>query len=95
MKPLIAMRDGEPVQAGIARSRSKATERLYELAKGASDIQDLAIVHSTTSGEAALLRDRTCSVFAKERILMAGLGSALGVHAGPGVLIVALSEGGD
>jgi len=40
--------------------------------------------------EAQNLAERMGSVFAKERIRLARLGPALGVHAGPGILFVAL-----
>ena len=93
VKPLITMRDGELVQAGLARSRSRGMDRLYELVKEASNLQDLAIVYSTTSEEANSFKERVGSVFPKERVHVARLGPALGVHAGPGALIVALREG--
>ena len=95
VKPMITMRDGELVQAGIARNHSKGVERLYELVKGASNIQDLAIVHSTTPEEASSFRERIGPIFPKERIRIARLGPALGVHGGPGALIVTLREGAD
>jgi len=93
VKPLITMRDGELVQAGLARSRSKGVDRLYELVTGASNLQGLAIVHSTTPEEANSLRKRIGPIFAKEQIHIARIGPALGVHTGPGALIVALREG--
>jgi len=93
VKPLFTMRDGELAMAGLARTRSKGITRLVELVKGALDIQDVAIVYSTTPGEASALRERISSILAKERIHIARLGSALGVHGGPGTLIVALKAG--
>jgi fatty acid-binding protein DegV len=53
------------------------------------DIQDLAVVHSTTPDEAQALTDRTGATFDKERIRLARPGPALGVPAGPGALAVA------
>jgi len=95
VKPLFTMRDGELAMAGITRTRSKGVERLVELVKSALDIQDLAIVHATTPGEANSLKELISSILAKERIYIARLGPALGVHGGPGTLIVALREGKD
>jgi len=92
VKPLISMRDGELVPAGLARTRSKGIERLFDLAKNALNIQELAIVHSTTPGEASSLRERIGSIFDKRQIHLARLGPALGVHGGPGTLILALRE---
>ncbi len=84
-----------PSMAGIARTRSKGVGRLYELVKSALDIQNLAIVHATTPEEASSLKELISSILAKERIHIARLGPALGVHGGPGTLVVALREGKD
>jgi len=92
VKPLLTIRDGEIVPAGQARTRSKGIERLFDFVKNTLNIQELAIVHSTTPDEASSLRERMGSIFAKERIHLARLGPALGVHFGPGTLIVALRE---
>ena len=92
VKPLITMRDGELCPAGLARTRSKGIERLFERVKNALNIQELAIVHSTTPDEAGSLKERIASIFAREQIHIARLGPGLGVHGGPGTLILALRE---
>jgi len=92
VKPLITMREGELVQAGLARTRSKGIERLFDLVRNALSIQDVAIVHSTTPDEANSLAERIGSILTQERIHVARLGPALGVHSGPGALILALRE---
>jgi len=38
------------------------------------------------------LKERMGSIFAKEKIMVARLGPALGVHGGPGILFVAIRE---
>lgn len=92
VKPMLTMRDGELVQAGLARTRIKGTEHLYELAKSARNIQELAIVHSTTPDEAISLKERISSILDKGQIHLSRLSSGLGVHAGPGTLLVAIRE---
>lgn len=92
VKPMLTMRDGELHPAGLARTRSKGIERLIDFVKNALNIQELAIVHSTTPDEASSLRERIGSIFDERRIHLARLGPALGVHGGPGALIVALRE---
>jgi len=94
VKPLITMRDGELFPTGQVRTRSKGIERLFELVKNALNIQEVAIVHSTTPDEAGSLRERIGSIFDKKWIHIARLGPALGVHGGPGTLILALREKG-
>ena len=91
VKPMITLKDGEVVPAGQARTRSKGIERLVDFVKAAK-IQDLAILHNTTPDEAQTLAERIDPIFSKDQIKFATLGTTLGVHAGPGVLIVAFRE---
>ena len=90
VKPLLTVKDGELVPAGQVRSRDKGIQRLFDFVKNATDIQDLSILHSTTPDEAQALAERIGSIFPRERITLARLGPGLGVHGGPGVLLVAL-----
>ena len=94
VKPLLAMKDGELAPSGQVRTRSKGIDRLLDFVKNATEIQDLAILHSTTPDEAQALVERTSSVFPKERTILARLGPGLGVHGGPGILAIALREKG-
>jgi len=90
VKPMLTMRDGEIMPAGLARTRSKGLDRLFEIVKNALNVQELAIVHSTNPGEAASFKERLSSILPAERIHIARLGPALGAHAGPGTLLMAL-----
>lgn len=90
VKPMITLKDGEVVPAGQARTRSKGIQRLVDFAKNAANIQDLAILYNTTPDEAQTLAEHIDPIFSKEQIKFATLGTTLGVHAGPGVLVVAL-----
>ena len=90
VKPILTIRNGELEQADYVRKRAKGIDRLFDFVKKATDIQDLAIVYSTTPDEAQTLAERMGSIFAKERIRLNRLGPALGVHAGPGILFVVL-----
>jgi len=92
VKPLLIMQDGELLPASQARTRAKGMERLFDFVKNALNIQELAIVHSTTPNEASSLRERIASIFDKRRIHLARLGPALGVHGGPGTMGVVVRE---
>ncbi len=92
VKPLLTFRDGEFLPAGLARTRAKGIERLFNFVKDALSIQEVAIVHSTTPDEASSLKERIGSIFDKRQIHLARLGPALGVHGGPSTLAVALRE---
>jgi DegV family protein with EDD domain len=87
VKPILTLKDGEVVPAIQVRSRAKGMDKLFEFVKDAADIQDLAVVYSTTPDEAQALAERLGSVFAKEKIRIARMGPVLGVHMGPGMLI--------
>jgi len=90
VKPMLTMKDGELESAGQVRKRTNGIERLFDFVKKTTDIEDLAIVYSTTPDEAQTLAERMDSIFAKEKIRLVRLGPALGVHTGPGILFVAV-----
>jgi len=92
VKPLLTVKDGELLPAGQVRTRFKGTQRLFDFAKNAVDVQDLSILYSTTPDEAQTLAERVGSMFPRERIMLARLGPALGVHGGPGVLAIGFRE---
>jgi len=94
VRPLLTVRDGELVPSGQVRTRSKGIDRLLDFVKTATEIQDLAIIHSTTPDEAQALAERTSPIFPREQTIMARLGPGLGVHGGPGILAIALREKG-
>ena len=90
VKPVLTLKDGEVVPAGKVRTRAKGIDKLVDFVKSVEDIQDLAVVYSTTPDEAQALAERIGSVFDQGKIVMARLGPVLGVHMGPGLLIVAI-----
>ena len=93
VKPILTMREGELVQAGMARSYAKGIEQLFEFVKSYPNLQEVAIAHSTVPEEAKVLKKRIASVIDEERIQMSRIGAGLGVHGGPGTLIVAARSG--
>jgi DegV family protein with EDD domain len=92
VKLLLTLRDGELRPSGLARTRRKGTDRLLDFVRSASHIEDLAIVYSTTPNDAQTLANHISSLFLTTVPRIARLGPALGVHAGPGVLIAVLRE---
>jgi len=90
VKPMITLKDGEVMPAGQVRTRAKGIERLVDFVKNAQDIESLAVGYSTTLDEAQTLAKRLVSIFTKEPVKVARLGTTLGVHAGPGTLVVAI-----
>jgi len=93
VKPIVTVRDGEIIQAGMARSYAKGIEQLFEFVRKYPKLQEVAIVQSTVPEEANALKNRIASIIDEKRILMARLGPGLGVHGGPGTLLVAARSG--
>ena len=94
VKPIITLRDGEFSPVGNFRTRAKAVDKLYELAGNYSNIQEIAVIYSTTPDEANSLKDRLSSLIGNKRLYLARLGPALGVHGGPGTLVVVVRNEG-
>jgi DegV family protein with EDD domain len=93
VKPILKIRDGELVQAGMTRSYAKGVDQLFEFVSNYPNLKEVAIAHSTVPKEAETLRKRLASIIDEKRIQMSRLGAALGVHGGPGTLIVAARSG--
>jgi len=92
--PLLTFHDGEIIRAGLVRAVSKGMTRIYDFVKTNSPVSELVIVHSNVLNQARELRDRFSNFIAKEKITITELGAGLGVHGGPGVLLVAIRRSG-
>jgi len=92
VKAMLVMRDGELHPAGIVRTRLKGIERLVDNFRESVNIHEAAVVHSTTPEDAQTLKERISAIFDKNQIHVSRLGPALGVHGGPGALVLALRE---
>jgi DegV family protein with EDD domain len=90
VKPMLTMKDGLLSPAGRARSRVKGIEVLFNYVKNAGAIQDMAVVYNTEREEAQAFVKRLGALFPEEKIILAQLGPALGVHTGPGIIFIAL-----
>jgi DegV family protein with EDD domain len=90
IKPVLSVKDGEMVPSSQPRTRAKGIDTLFEFVIKTKDIQDLSVMYTTTPEEALSLADRIGATFERDRIRLARIGPAIGVHAGPGALGVAL-----
>lgn len=93
VKPMLSIKDSVLVPSGRVRNQAQGIEKLFEFVKNATDIQDLSVVYNTSFNEATAFADRLGNFFPKDRIRIARLGPALGVHGGPNILFVALRNG--
>ena len=94
VKPVVTIHDGVISPVGNFRTRTKAVDKLVAMVQGASDVQELAIVHSTTPDEAQNLKIRLSSFVDTNHIYIARLGPAIGVHTGPGTLVLVIRDSG-
>jgi len=92
VKLLLTLRDGKIHPAGLVRTRRRGIDRLLEFVRSAVHIEDLAIVHSTTSDDAQALAEYISLLFPDIVPRIVRMGPALGVHVGPGALLTALRE---
>ncbi len=92
VKLLLTLRDGHILPAGLVRTRRKGIGRLIEFMRSALDIDDLAVVYSTTPDDAQTLASQAYSLFPNMTPRIVRLGPALGVHAGPGALVTVWKE---
>jgi DegV family protein with EDD domain len=90
--PLLTFREGEIIRAGLVRSVSKGTDRIYDFVKNNAPIKELTVVHSQVIDQANQLKHRLSEFIQEDKIAIAELGAGLGVHGGPGVLVVGLRK---
>jgi len=92
VKPLLTFKDGQVARAGFVRTLSKGMERICQYVGASHNLIELFIVHSAVPEWAIHLKAKLGSFFPEDKILTTQLGAALGVHGGPGVLLVALRQ---
>jgi DegV family protein with EDD domain len=92
VKPLLTFHDGDIVRAGLVRSISRGMDRLYTFVEEKRNITEMVIVHSMIPEKAEKLKKRLGELFPEDKIGIMKMGAGLGVHGGPGVLLVAVLE---
>jgi len=92
VKPMLTLKEGDLSLVGIARTKAKAVERLYEFAKSFSRVKEAAVAYTTTPEEAKALADRVKALLPDVPLYITRVGSALGTHAGPGAMGIAVRE---
>jgi DegV family protein with EDD domain len=90
--PLLTFHDGEIVRAGLVRAVSKGMDRIYDFVKNNMPIKELTVVHSQVIDQANRLKHRLSDFIQEDKIAVTELGAGLGVHGGPGVLVIGLRK---
>jgi len=94
IKPLLTMRDGKLMLAGVARTRAKAIKRLYDFVEGFPQVSEVAVSYTTSKEEAEALAEQIKADFPDIPLYFTRVGPVLGTHAGPGAMGVAVRETG-
>lgn len=88
-KPILTMDDGAFVPLTKMRSRKKGIDKIINYLTECSDIEDVAVINSTTPDEGKTLAEKVSAALPGKNVRNARLGAVLGVHGGPGVLAIA------
>ncbi len=89
VKPVLTFRDGEIVRAGLVRSREGGMRRLLQLIAEMGSLRSVIVSHSTQQDELDRFLRGMKNVYPGEVEKVFEMGAALGVHGGPGMVIVA------
>jgi DegV family protein with EDD domain len=93
--PLLTFSDGEITRAGLVRTVNKGIEQICNFVRNNMPVCELVIVHSAVKDRANYLKEQLEELIPKKEINIAELGAGLGVHGGPGVLLVAIRRSGN
>jgi len=95
VKPLLTLRDGKLMLAGVARTRAKAIKRLYDFVESFPQVSEVAVSYTTSKEEAEALAEQIKANFPDIPLYFTRIGPVLGTHAGPGAMGVAVREAGN
>jgi DegV family protein with EDD domain len=92
VRALLGMRDGDLFLAGLARTRAKALERMYEFAKSFPKVQEIALAYTTEYDDVKTLAERLKPAFPETPVYVARVGPAIGTYGGPGGMGIGVRE---
>jgi len=86
VRPMLTMKEGDLKLTGLARTRAKAIDRLFEFAQKTPHLKEAAVSYTTDQKDAESLADRIRHAFPSVPVYVTRVGPALGTHAGPGAM---------
>jgi len=92
VKPILGMRDGEAFLAGLARTRAKALQRMYEFAASFPRVKEIALGYTTEYDDAKTLAERLKMTFPEAPVYIARVGPGVGAYGGPGGMGMGVRE---
>lgn len=94
VRPVLALREGEVQPVRQLRTRTQVETFLEGFAREHAPVHALGVVYSTGLAEAEALAGRLSDLCPRDSIVLGRVGPGLGSHTGPGMLGIALIEGG-
>ena len=94
VKPFLTIQGGKIRPVGMTRTRARGIDRLREFIRSSVHIEEVAIAYSTLTEDALELAGYTTELFPHVVPHVNRIGPALGVHSGPGTLIVVVRTTG-
>jgi DegV family protein with EDD domain len=94
IRPVLAIQEGEVQPLRQLRTRAQVPVFLDDYAHRHRPVHALGIVYSTGLAEAEAMADRLSDLAPRQSIVLGRVGPGLGSHTGPGMLGVALLQGG-
>lgn len=90
VRPILGLRDGEAFLAGVARTRAKALQRMYEFATSFPRVQEIALGYTTGYDDANNLAQRLKTTFPEAPVHIARVCPGVVIYGGPGSLGMAV-----
>lgn len=92
IKIFIKLVDGKLKLMGLFITRRQKTKKFIDFVKQFSEdnLEAVAVEYSTNKKEAELLQEEIRKIFPQTPIYFSRIGAALGVHAGPGAMVVSV-----
>lgn len=92
IKQILTIKNGEMAPLTRKRSLAAGMDYLYQHVQSFAKIEELAVEHTTTLGEADKLADRVKSLAPNKHIYRSTVSPVLGVYGGPGAIAVTVLE---
>jgi DegV family protein with EDD domain len=87
LNPVLTLRDGVIHPVTQARGRAKSVDLLVDLMKKTGNPQEVVVEDATTPDELEALAKRISSAIPGVKIIRSKVGPAIGVHAGPRIMV--------
>lgn len=92
IKPILHVEDGEVAPFERVRTRTRATERIFELAASMGRAREMFVATGGDDAPARELIERLRPILTHTDLIVGQLGPAVGVYTGPGALGIAALE---